>query len=391
MHLLRNLLKNKNSILAEYCKFNNLKTYKSLKFKNFNKMEFEKNKQILITGGAGYLGSVLVPMLLNDGYKVHILDCFYFGKDFFEKINHPNLKITEIDISHHESIPNLFKDVQTVIHLSGISNDPSGDLDPNLTIHSNFLATMSFARRAKAEGVQQFIFASSCSVYGASGEKILDEQSQVGPVTLYALSKLQCEESLLSIADSNFSVTLLRFATLFGYSPRMRFDLAINVMAKRGIQGKSILLHGEGLQYRPFIHVQDVSKAIISVIKEDTAITNKQVFNVGNGNLNFMIKDLVKKINSFFPNSQIEKLEGNKDNRSYRVSFRKFERIFNFKAEYGVEDALKEIEKAHKEGIFKDMDSEIYYNVEVMKKKIKNPLIIYSPAYTPGENNPINL
>ncbi len=344
-----------------------------------------KREWILVTGGAGYLGSILVPILLNKGYNVHILDCFYFGKNFLEKINHPNLKLTEIDISHHEIIPNFFKDVHTVIHLASISNDPSGDLDPNLTIQTNFLATISLARRAKIEGVKQFIFASSCSVYGASGENILDEQSPTGPVTLYALSKLQCEEGLLSLADSNFSVTLLRFATLFGASPRMRFDLAINVMAKRALQGKTILLHGEGTQYRPFIHVRDVSDAIICVMEEDNAITNKQIFNVGNGELNFMIKDLVKKINSFFPNSQIEKIENNKDNRSYRVSFRKFERIFNFKPKYFVEDGLREIEKAHNEKILADMDSEIYYNLEVMKKILNKSIILkdYSPASSP--------
>lgn len=346
-------------------------------------MEDRKKEQILVTGGAGYLGNILVPMLLEQEYKVKVLDCFYFGKEPLEKINNPNLKLIEADISHHENIPDLFKNVKTVIHLASISNDPSGDLDPNLTIQTNFLATISLARRAKAEGVQQFIFASSCSVYGASGENILDEQSPVAPVTLYALSKLQCEDSLLSIADSTFCITLLRFSTLFGYSPRMRFDLAINVMAKRALQGKSILLHGDGLQYRPFIHVKDVSKAIISVMKEDTAITNKQVFNVGNGNLNFMIKDLVKVINSFFPNSTIEKVEGSKDNRSYKVSFRKFERIFNFKPEYSVEDGLREIEKRYKEGELKNMDSEIYYNLEVMKKIITGPLIKYSLASTP--------
>lgn len=353
----------------------------------------EAEKKILVTGGAGYLGSVLVPMLLNEGYKVHILDRFYFGRSSIANIqNHPVLQITDLDIFHHENIPDLFKGVQAVIHLAGISNDPSGDLDPNLTIQTNFLATISLARRAKAEGVKQFIFASSCSVYGASGENILDEQSQTGPVTLYALSKLQCEEGLLSIADSNFSVTPLRFATLFGYSPRMRFDLAVNVMAKRALQGKTILLHGEGLQYRPFIHVKDVSKAIISVIKEETAITNKQVFNVGNGNLNFMIKDLVKSINSFFPNSQIEKIENNKDNRSYRVSFRKFERIFNFKPEYGVEHGLKEIEEMHKKEVLLDMDSEIYYNLEIMRKilnknvNLKDYSLASSPRWTNNHN-----
>ena len=350
-----------------------------------------KTQEILITGGAGYLGSVLVPMLLNTGHKVHVLDTFYFGKGSLEKhANNPNLKMTEIDVAHHENISRLLKEVDMVIHLSGMSNDPSGDLDPNLTIQTNFLATMSLARRAKAEGVKKFIFISSCSVYGASGDMILDEQSEVGPVTLYALSKLQCENELLPMADSKFAVTVLRFATLFGYSPRMRFDLAVNVMSKRALQGKSILLNGDGMQYRPFLHVKDAAKAIMTVMKEDVCITNKQIFNVGNSNLNFMIKDLVPLIHSYFPEAHIEKVENNKDTRSYRVNFKKFERICNFKADYDVEYGVREIENALKAGELSNMDDPNYYNLEVMKKIIKEPLMTYSLASTPRWSNGTN-
>ena len=343
-----------------------------------------KNQEILVTGGAGYLGSILVPMLLEAGHKVHVLDIFYFGKKSLEKhIKNPNLRVTEIDVAHHENIPNLLKGIDAVVHLSGMSNDPSGDLDPNLTIQTNFLATMSLARRAKAEGVKKFVFISSCSVYGASGNAFLDEQSEVGPVTLYALSKLNCENELLPLADSKFAITILRFATLFGYSPRMRFDLAVNVMAKRALQGKNILLFGDGTQYRPFLHVKDASDAIMTVMREDTSITNKQIFNVGNSKLNFMIRDLVPLIQSYFKDSKIEKVENNKDNRSYKVSFKKFERICNFKASYGIEEGLKEIEEAFKSGELKDMDDTNYYNLEVMKKILKEPLIDYSVASSP--------
>lgn len=342
------------------------------------------NRKVVVTGGAGYLGSVLVPMLLQDGCNVTVLDRFYFGKQPLSKVaTNPHLKTVEIDIAHHENIPQLLKGMDTVIHLAGISNDPSGDLDPNLTIQTNFLATMSLARRAKAEGVNKFIFISSCSVYGASGDTMLDEQSAVGPVTLYALSKLQCENELLALADSKFSVTILRFATLFGYSPRMRFDLAINVMTKRALQGKSILMNGDGAQYRPFLHVKDAAHSIITVLKEDTSIVNKQIFNVGNSELNFTIKNLVPLIQSFFPSIPIEKVDKNNDNRSYRVSFKKFERICNFKATYDVEKGVREIEAAHKAGELKNMDDEVYYNMEVMKKAIKEPLITYSLASTP--------
>ncbi len=348
----------------------------------------KKGARVVVTGGAGYLGSVLVPMLLDEGHHVNVFDTFYFGKKPLEKHAHnPNLVISEMDIAHHENISNLLKGVDTVIHLSGMSNDPSGDLDPNLTIQTNFLATMSLARRAKAEGVKKFIFISSCSVYGASGNVLLDEQSDVGPVTLYALSKLQCENELLPMADSKFGVTILRFATLFGYSPRMRFDLAVNVMTKRALQGKSILLNGDGMQYRPFLHVKDAARSIMTVMKEEPYITNKQIFNVGNSKLNFMIKDLVPLIQSYFPESKIEKVESNKDTRSYQVNFKKFERICAFEALYDVEYGTKEIEQAFKSGELANMDDPIYYNLEVMKKIIKEPLITYSLASSPRWNS----
>src|SRR3989338_6678291 len=350
--------------------------------------DFETSKEIVVTGGAGYLGSILVPMLLNGGYKVHMLEKFYFNRDSIKSIeDHPNLKITEIDIFHHENIPDLFKGADALIHLASISNDPSGDLDPNLTIQTNFLSTVSLARRAKLEGIKRIIFISSCSVYGASGDKFLDEQSSVGPVTLYALSKLQCENELLPLADSNLTVTILRFATLFGYSPRMRFDLAVNVMAKRALQGKNILLNGDGTQYRPFLHVKDASRSIMTVMEEDSNITNRQVFNVGNSNLNFMIKDLVHLIANYFPNTPIETVAQNKDNRSYRVSFKKFEKICSFQCLYGIEQGLKEIQDAHKSGQLTNMDDINYYNLEVMKKVIKEPLITYSLASSPRWSN----
>lgn len=343
--------------------------------------------KVIVTGGAGYLGNVLVPLLLEAGKKVVVLDTFYFGKEHLAKYaSNPNLSLIEVDVSHHENLPSLFKDVETVIHLAGLSNDPSGDLDPNLTIQTNFLGTLSLARRAKAEGVKKFIFISSCSVYGASGSTHLDEQSEVGPVTLYALSKLQCENELLPLADSKFSVTALRFATLFGYSPRMRFDLAINVMTKRALQGKSIILNGDGVQYRPFLHVKDASRAIMTVMDEDQSIVNKQIFNVGNSELNFMIKDLVILMQKFFKDAPIERLEGNRDNRSYLVSFKKFERICNFKAIYNVEYGVNEIKAAYEKGELPNMDDIQYYNLEVMKKIITQPLMQYSLASTPRWN-----
>ncbi len=343
-----------------------------------------KSPHILVTGGAGYLGSILTPLLLKKNYRVHVLDRFYFGRSGLHEVeDYPHLKVTDVDISHHENIPHLFKDVQTVVHLASISNDPSGDLDPNLTIQTNFLATLSLARRAKEEGVKQFIFISSCSVYGANEDKFLGEDSEVGPVTLYALSKLQCEKELIPLADENFSVTILRFSTLFGYSPRMRFDLAVNAMVKRALQGQPILVNGDGKQYRPFLHIKDAARAILHIIESDSAIVNRGIFNVGNETLNFMIKDLAQHIQLHLSKARIERIESNNDRRSYRVLFHRFEKTCNFKTQYLIEDGVREIQEAYQKGLLQDMDHPRYYNVEVMKKIIREPALSYSLALAP--------
>lgn len=341
-------------------------------------------KQIIVTGGAGYIGSVLVPMLLEEGYLIHILDRFYFGYDSLSSVrNHPHLKVTNIDIFHHENILQLFNNVEAIVHLASISNDPSGDLDPNLTIQTNFLATMSLARRAKSVNVKQFIFISSCSVYGARGNALLNEKSPTAPATLYALSKLQCEDELLPLANEEFNVTILRFATNFGYSPRMRFDLAVNAMAKSALLGKHIIINGDGKQYRPFIHVKDAARAIIQILKANCKKTNKKIYNVGDNRLNYTIRDLGLAVQSFFPDVRLEHIDHNKDSRSYRVAFDSFRETFDFHAQYSIEDCLAEVQKMYQNEMIIDMNNENYYNLEVMKRTIREPVINYSLASSP--------
>jgi nucleoside-diphosphate-sugar epimerase len=323
-------------------------------------------------------------MLLNEGNHVHTIDRLYFGAESLQGVQYnPAFKLIEADILYNENIPNLFNNTRAVIHLASISNDPSSDLDPNLTIQTNFLATMSLARRAKAEGVKQFIFMSSASVYGASGDKYLDEHSDVGPVTLYALSKLQCERELMTLASKSFSVTILRMATLFGYSDRMRFDLAINAMTKRALQGQNIIVNGEGKQYRPFIHVKDAARALIKVLQAPTTLTNKGIFNVGSEKLNYSIADLADVIHQHFPSIKIDRIPFNNDIRSYRLKFTRFQKKLNFEPIFSVMDGVKGIEQAHRDGKLPDMDDEKYYNVLMMKKTVQKPVMVPSLALSP--------
>jgi nucleoside-diphosphate-sugar epimerase len=326
---------------------------------------------ILVTGGAGYLGTVLVPMLLAKNYRVRILEQFYFGHEpLGAALNDPRLEIVEEDILHQENITDLYDDVFAVIHLASISNDPSCDLDPNLTIRTNFLATMALARRAKIEGVSRFIFASSCSVYGAKTDAILDEQSETGPVTLYALTKLEAEREIARLADDKFVVCLPRLATLFGLSPRMRFDLAVNVMVKRCLTGEGLLVNGTGAQYRPFLHVRDAAEVFMRLLTADPKAVNAQVVNVGSNVNNYTIRALAEKIAAAFPGMPVKQVSENADVRSYCVNFDKLGQMLGYEPRRTIDDAIKEISAAFIAGKLKNMNDFLYYNLFVLKDKL---------------------
>lgn len=331
---------------------------------------------VLVTGGAGYLGAILVPKLLDRGFKVKLFDRFYFGKHPLSSVlDHPNLVVIEDDILYQENISDLFTDVSAVIHLASLSNDPSCDLDPNLTLRTNFISTMALARRAKEEGVGQFIFASSCSVYGAQSDEILTEESQTGPVTLYALTKLECERELARLANNRFVVVLPRLATLFGYSPRMRFDLAINIMVKRCLLGEGLIVNGDGRQYRPFLHVVDAADAFLAFLTADAATVNGQIFNVGNEDNNYTIKSLAEKIARAFPDTEIKTVLQNQDMRSYRVSFSRLKERLGIVLSKGVDYAIDEIKRAYHAGLLPNMNDHAYYNLLVLKGQ-PNPDVV---------------
>lgn len=333
-----------------------------------------ESRSILLTGGGGYVGTVLAPMLLEAGHKVKIIDQFYFGLEPLQAFrNHPGVTIIEEDILFQDNDPDLFEGIDTVIHLASISNDPSCDLDPNLTIRTNFLGTMALARRAKAEGVKQFIFASTCAVYGAADEQFLDESSQTGPVTLYALSKLESERELLKLNAPDFSITLLRFGTLFGLSPRMRFDLAINAMVKKALQNDVIIVNGLGKQYRPFLHVRDASRSLMAVMDAAPSVVSGETFNVGDERLNYQIDALAQTIASHFPGIKVEKILKNTDIRSYRPRFDKFKKALGMPLKYFIPEAVQEISDAYHAGTLGTMEEERFYTLNVLRKCHADP------------------
>jgi nucleoside-diphosphate-sugar epimerase len=309
--------------------------------------------QILITGGAGYIGSVLVSELLKSGHKVKCLDRFFFGREVMAELAATNsdLKLLRDDIRWFD--PEILNDVDIVMDLAALSNDPSGELDQSKTFDINYLGRSRVARLSREQGVKRYILASSCSVYGVR-EGLLDETSIVSPITTYAKANRRAEEDILPLASSNFTVSILRFATVYGYSPRMRFDLAINAMVLNLYKHRTIPLMRDGTQWRPFIHVKDAVAAYTLVMNESRNKVNGEIFNVGSDNQNYQIFQLSQLVGNSLDLDHEVKWYGDKDERSYHVSFRKFREATGFNPVFTPEQGAREMFEALRSGKLTD-------------------------------------
>jgi nucleoside-diphosphate-sugar epimerase len=320
------------------------------------------DKRILVTGGAGYIGSILVNNLLASGYKVIILDKLMFGveplKHFLHNPN-PNLSIIIGDIQNEDDVHRSLENADAVIHLAAIVGDPACAADSELAVNVNFNATVRLADLCKIKKIKNFVFASTCSVYGCGTSDVLDENSEVNPISLYAETRLYGERGILSLADHNFSPVLLRLGTIFGLSPRMRFDIIVNYLTQKAIREKKISIFG-GSQWRPLLHVADAARAFQLAMESPREKTAKQIFNVGLANL--QIKDIGIKINQFVPDSEIQVIEKFEDKRSYNVSFEKIQKALGYKAEIPLESGIKEIFEAVQNGTIQNPTEKKYYN-----------------------------
>jgi nucleoside-diphosphate-sugar epimerase len=302
----------------------------------------------MVTGAGGYIGTQLVRDLAKAGHEVTAVDRFFFGKEPLSEFdNDKNVIIKQKDIRDLDQ--NDFKGHEAVCDLACLSNDPAGEIDPQLTYQINRDGRIHVAKTAKQAGVKKYIISSSCSVYGKGEEPQLSENSNTTPMSVYAKSTLEAEQQNLSIADNNFSVTALRNATVFGLSTRMRFDLVINLMTLTAFQKGRIIVMGGGLQWRPLVHLSDVSKAFISVISSKTEIVNQEIFNVGLDN--FQIKNLAYLVREELPFPvEIDIAPDDADKRDYNVVFKKAESNLGFKAEVSLNQGIKEIYLALKAG-----------------------------------------
>jgi len=319
-------------------------------------------KRVLITGGAGFIGSILVSQLLKSGYKVIVLDRLMFGVDslkHFMKNPDPNLSIIIGDIRNEDDVNRALDNADAVIHLAAIVGDPACAADSDLAVNVNFNATVRLADMCKKRKIRRFIFASTCSVYGVGKQDVLDEDSEVNPVSLYAETRLYGERGILSLVDKNFSPVLLRLGTLFGLSPRMRFDIIINYLTQKAEKEKKISIFG-GDQWRPLLHVEDAARAFQVAMESPIHKIENQIFNVGL--INMQIKDIGKIIQENIPGTKLELIEKLSDKRSYNVKFDKIKEILNFQAKRSIESGILEISQALKEGVITDPTEKKYYN-----------------------------
>lgn len=325
----------------------------------------KKIERVLVIGGAGYIGSALLPKLLDKGYQVRLLDLLLYGSEpIAGLLGHPRLEILQADFRQVDQVTQAMRDVDAVIHLGAIVGDPACALDEDLTIDINLMATRMVAEVAKGMGVNRLIFASTCSVYGASDET-LDERSALAPVSLYARSKIASEVVLTNMAGSTFAPVILRFATIYGLSGRTRFDLVVNLLTAKAVLDGEITIFG-GDQWRPFLHVDDAALAVLTALEAPLHAVRNQVFNVGSDDQNYTINQIGDLVRSFVPSATITSRGSDGDRRNYRVSFAKVHRALDFRPKWSIEAGIRQVIDAISSGQVTDYQDAKYSNVKFL-------------------------
>ena len=318
------------------------------------------HKKIMITGGAGYLGSILSRKLLDRGYEVVALDKLSFGiEPIKDLLKNKKFSLVRGNIGNINDLILGIKGADAIVHLAGIVGDPAASLNPTHTLEANHFSTKALIDLSKYFQVSRFIFASSCSVYGAS-PNILKENSPLNPISLYARSKIYSEKELMKATDSYFNPIILRFGTLYGLSPRMRFDLVVNKMAADAYFNKEITVNG-GNQWRPLLYVADAAESCIRALEAPLEKVRGQIFNVGSENQNYKIADVAEAVCEQIPKAKINYNDDIGDRRDYHVSFDKIKNI-GFKTDYSVKTAVKELVGQFKKKKFSDFTDQKYSN-----------------------------
>jgi len=334
--------------------------------------------KVALTGHLGYVGSVMTPMLVAAGHEVVGIDTDLYRRSTYGA--------DTLD----PGVPTLFKDVRdvtaedlegvdAVIHLAALSNDPLGDLNPTLTDEINHRASVRLAELARSVGVQRFLFASSCSNYGAGVEDWLTEESAFNPVTPYGVSKVAVEQAVSKLATDDFSPTFLRSATAYGVSPRLRFDLVLNNLTAWAFCTKRVLLKSDGTPWRPIVHIEDMSRAFLAVLEAPRELVHNEAFNVGRTSENFQIKDLAEIVASVVPDSRIEFAgEAGPDARNYRVNCDKIrDTLPAFQPTWTAEAGARQLYESFQQigVVLEDFEGPRYRRVDQLKALIEESLL----------------
>lgn len=320
---------------------------------------------ILVTGGAGYVGASLVPLLLNAGHSVRVLDNLsHGGAPLLAVWSDPAFDFRPGDIRDHSAVISALSGIDAVVHLAAIVGDPACARNPELARSVNLDASLALIEESRSSGVQRFVFASTCSNYGKMKEanQFVDEESELRPVSLYAETKVAVERFLLASADSHaWCPTPLRFATIFGTSPRMRFDLTVNEFTMEMLVKKRLVVFGEQF-WRPYIHVRDAARAIKMVLESTSGKVAGRVFNVGATDQNFQKQQLVELIRPHAPDATVEFVHKTEDPRDYRVSFNRISEELGFHITRTVSEGIAEVSALVRESVISDFENRIYRN-----------------------------
>jgi nucleoside-diphosphate-sugar epimerase len=282
--------------------------------------------RILLTGNQGYIGTVASAEFARAGFEVVGLDTGYYADGVLGHIGDSGV-VRQIAVDVRDVHPEHLQGIDAVVHLAALSNDPTGELIPGLTEDINTRATVRLAELARSAGVQRFVFASSCSIYGSSDKQALTEDDPMNPQTAYAKSKVDTEDALRRMADAGFSPTYMRNATAYGFSPRLRFDIAVNNLTGWGLATGKVTLLSDGRAWRPFVHVNDIIQAMVCVLSADRSTVHNQAFNVGSEDDNWQIRDVAEEVARALPGTEVAFGVGaGADNRNYNVSFAKIQR-----------------------------------------------------------------